>query len=121
MSFKLVIVDFWGTWCPPCRKAIPHLVELAEKHKDDLAVIGLNFEHDAPYEEAKIKLATFLESQPINYPCLYGDREVSAQVPGFGSFPTMVFVDKSGTVRLSAIGYQPLPLLEATVNALLSE
>lgn len=118
---KVVIVDFWGTWCPPCRAAIPHLVELAEEHPDELAVVGINFERNAPFEEAKAALADFVESQPINYPCVYGEESVAAQVPEFGSFPTMVFVDKSGSVRLSVKGYQPLPVLAATVNALLSD
>ena len=121
---KPVIVDIWGTWCPPCRAVIPHLVELHEKHKDELAIVGLNFEQQAganTFEEAQGKLNEFLQAQSIPYSCLYGERSVLEQIPGFRAFPTMLFVDKAGEVRLVTVGGQPEPVVEAIVAKLISE
>lgn len=120
---KPVIVDFWGTWCPPCRAALPHLVDLYEKHDGELVVLGVNFEAQAgaeTYEEAKEQLAGFLKVEPLPYPCLHGENELTTQVPGFQGFPTMVFVGKDGTVQFSLTGYNPAPILETVVDRLMA-
>lgn len=49
---KVVLVDFWATWCVPCRKAFPHTVELASQHPDDLAVISMSFDDPDAHEDA---------------------------------------------------------------------
>ena len=121
---KPIIVDFWGTWCPPCRAALPHLVELHEKHKGELVVLGINFERDRAgaknYEEAKQILDKFVEKEPLPYTCLYGQQGLTDQVPDFSGFPTMVFVDRKGIARLSLTGYNPAPVLEAIVDTLMA-
>lgn len=119
-----VIVDFWGTWCPPCRAALPHLVDLHNKHKDELVILGINFEERSgatSFDETKEIFDSFAKSEPLPYTCLYGKSELTSQVPGFRGFPTMVFVDKKGDVRLSLTGYNPAPVLEAVIETLLAE
>lgn len=122
---KVVLVDVWGTWCPPCRSTIPELVKLQDKFADQLAVVGVNFEQPqggggmASYEETKTLLDQFLQQQPINYTCVHGTREIAMQIPDFGAFPTLVFVGRDGTVKLMLNGYQPGPMLNAIVTNLL--
>ncbi len=122
---KLVIVDFWGTWCPPCRKEIPHFVELQERRADQLAIVGITIEHPSgvgiDFETAKANYDEFVRTQPINYPCVFGDRETMDQVPGFEVFPTTLFLDASGRVRLKLTGYHSTEMLEAAIDELLAE
>ena len=122
---KLLIVDFWGTWCPPCRMEIPHFVELQETRGEDVAIVGINIEDPSgaavDFESAKASYEKFVATQPINYPCLAGDRATVEQVPEFQGYPTTLFLDSSGRVRLKLTGYHPLPMLEAAVDYLLKD
>ena len=122
---KILIVDFWGTWCPPCRKEIPHFVELIEKRADEVAIVGINIEDpsgaEVEFEVQKARFDAFVQTQPINYPCLAGDRDTLEQVPEFQGYPTTLFLDESGRVRLQLTGYNPLEVLEAAVDHLLKD
>lgn len=121
-SKELTLVDLWGTWCGPCRAEVPHLVELAKKLQDRVAIVGINFEQpigEAKYADAKSRLEDFQKLQPMNYPCLHGDFEPSTKIADFVGFPTMLLVDNKGMVRLVMKGYQPLPVLEATIERVL--
>ncbi len=119
---KVVIVDFWGTWCPPCRAEIPAFIKLQETYGDDgFQMIGLNYER-APSDEAKAKLVTdYASENGINYPCLLGDEALQDQVPEFRGYPTTLFIDRSGSVRHMAVGQHPYEYLEAIVSELLNE
>ena len=117
---KVVIVDFWGTWCPPCRKEIPHFIALNKKYKKKgLAIVGINYERGAK-STWKGKIESFIAKNGVNYPCLMGDRATSAQVKLRG-YPTTLFIDRKGVVRLKLVGYQAMPKLESIVEALLKE
>ncbi|MCA9055263.1 MAG: TlpA family protein disulfide reductase [Planctomycetaceae bacterium] len=118
---KLVIVDFWGTWCPPCRREIPHLIELRKKYSErGLEVVGLSYENDT--DEAATKLVQgFVEKNGVNYPCVIGTEAMQSQVKVFEGFPTLLVIDRRGRVRLSLSGYHPPYQLEAVVEALLAE
>lgn len=119
---KVVIVDIWGTWCPPCREEIPSFIKLQDKFGDKgFQMLGLNYERGAS-EEANIKLVVdYAKENGINYPCIMGDAATRAQVPDFGGFPTTMFVDKTGKVRLKAVGLHDYGYLEAIVSELLAE
>ncbi len=116
---KVLIVDFWGTWCPPCREEIPHFVELHRKYKDDgLAIVGINYENsDDPAE----LIRAFAKDEGILYPCVIGDDATRNLVPNFEGYPTTLFVDRNGKVRLKIVGLHPYERLEAIVQALLDE
>lgn len=118
---KVVLVDVWGTWCPPCRKAIPHLVELQKKYGEKgLQVVGLNWEHVGA-DEAKPTVLAFRKENGIEYPCALAPRAIIDSIPNFQGFPTMLFVDREGRVRLKQVGYAPGEVLEAAVVKLLEE
>jgi len=119
---KVVIADIWGTWCPPCRKEIPHFIKLQETFGDKgLQIVGLNYEGNMKFEAAAAKVKQFSEGNGMNYPCLIGDPETQALVPDFQGFPTTIFIDRSGKVRAKITGYHPYEGLEAIVTELLAE
>ena len=117
---KVVVVDFWGTWCPPCRAEIPSFVKLQEKYGDDLQIVGLNFENK-PDGEARERIAEFAEEYGMNYPTGPGTRETMAMVPDFGGFPTTVFVGRDGKVRMHVVGLRGEAFLEAVIQELIAE
>lgn len=119
---KVLIADFWGTWCPPCRAEIPHFVKLKKLYaKKGLEIVGLNYERGGD-DEAKInKIKKFAQEFGINYPCVLGDDATRAQVPNFRGYPTTVFIDRRGEVRLTLVGLQSYEKLEAIVKTLLAE
>lgn len=103
---KIVLVDFWGTWCGPCISAIPGLIELHRRYADQgLAIVGLAYEHVAP-DKAQPLLKQFVEANKIPYPCAIGDEETQAQIPNFVGFPTTVIMDETGKVRFLSVGAQ---------------
>ncbi len=118
---KVVIVDIWGTWCPPCKKEIPHFVELHKKYKEKgLEIIGINYENGSN-EEAVALIKEFIAQNGMTYTCVLGDEATRKQVPDFQGYPTTIFIDRSGKVRLKEVGYKPLAVLETVVTTLLDE
>jgi thiol-disulfide isomerase/thioredoxin len=118
---KLVIVDFWGTWCPPCRAEIPHFVKLQSDYAEKgLSVVGLSYEQGED-DEVISTVKEFVDEHKINYTCLIGDEETLNKVPDFQGYPTTLFIDRKGVVRLQLVGAQPHAKLEAVVKELLGE
>jgi thiol-disulfide isomerase/thioredoxin len=119
---KVLIVDFWGTWCPPCKREIPHFVALDKEFRSQgLQIVGLNSEQEDDAEAAAKLVRQFTEKAGIRYPCALVNDELIEQVPGLEGFPTTLFVDRTGTVRLKAAGYHDLFFLRTVVETLLSE
>jgi thiol-disulfide isomerase/thioredoxin len=120
---KVVIVDFWGTWCPPCLKEVPVLVELHKKYAArGLEIVGVNCQ-EVPADKAKDRVRSFLKANNVTYRCALSDDKVEAQVPDFAGFPTTLFLDRTGKVRFKMEGFDPAEsgVLEQVVRALLEE
>lgn len=97
---NVIIVDFWATWCPPCRNSIPALTRLYEKYRDQgFLVLGISTEDMGTLKE-------FQGTQQIPYPILLGTKEV-VQAYEVTAIPKMFFFDKKGTVRKTQTGYSP--------------
>ena len=98
-----VILDFWATWCKPCRKALPHLQDLYEAHRDDgLTVIAVSI--DEPRNRPKIKSA--VRSLGLNFPVLVdGDKEV-ARLYRVDSVPATFVISQAGRVTAYHRGYR---------------
>ena len=119
---KVLIVDFWGTWCPPCREEVPHFIKLHEKYKDQgLEIVGINHEQDGSPEEVRAAIRKGMQDLGVTYRCLVSDEKTESQVPDFESLPTTLFLDRSGKVRAKVVDAQPMGRLEAIVLELLNE
>ena len=88
---KFVLIDFWATWCPPCRKAIPELNGLQKKFGDKLVVIGLS---DEP--EAKVKGMT---TPSIDYAVAIDTQARTKKAVGVTGIPHLLLIDPQGIVR----------------------
>lgn len=118
---KVVIVDIWGTWCPPCRAEIPSFVKLQSKYgAQGLQIVGLGYERGDKEEAVKLT-RDFMQEHNMNYICLLGDEVTQKQVPNFEGFPTTLFIDRTGKVRLQFVGLHPYATLEAAATMLLEE
>jgi thiol-disulfide isomerase/thioredoxin len=111
---KVVIVNFWATWCPPCREEIPILIHLAEKYKDDLVVVGVSLDDGSPDE-----VREFARRVGINYPIVMRSRELLLEYGGVPALPTSFMINKEGRVVQKHEGLFSLPLYETEVRALL--
>jgi thiol-disulfide isomerase/thioredoxin len=120
---KVVIVDLWGTWCPPCRLEIPNFVQLKNKYGDaGLEIVGVNFESPVlSRARARALVKRAQASLGINYRCVVGTTQVARQVPDFRALPTTLILDRHGQVRSKFVGYHSLEQLEAIVQPLLAE
>ncbi len=112
---KVVILDFWATWCGPCRMEIPGYVKLYEKYKKHgLAIIGVSLDRGGWNP-----VRSFMEEYKINYPIVLGDRQIVMSYGGINSIPTTFIINRSGEVVAYKIGYRPIDFFEQTLSELL--
>jgi len=90
---KVTILNFWATWCGPCRAEVPDLVELQSKYKDRLQVVGLVTDDD---DEDAVK--KFVETYGINYPVAAATNDIRIQYGGIPALPTSFIIDLEGRV-----------------------
>ena len=113
---KVVILDFWATWCPPCRKGIPDLISIQNEYKDDLVVIGISLDQPATQDQ----LIPFIKNYGINYPIVLGDLEVSAAYGNIQAIPTSFIIDQEGNIINKHIGLVLKSTLAEEINSLLT-
>jgi thiol-disulfide isomerase/thioredoxin len=110
---KVVLLNFWATWCGPCRAEIPDLVALQDRYKDRLQIIGLNVDD----EEADIK--QYVEETGINYPVAMTPNDVRIQFGGIPALPTSFVLDTQGRVVQKHVGLWNPSVYETEIRALL--
>jgi len=113
---KVVYVDFWASWCVPCRKSFPWLNELAKKHPDDLVVIGVNVDNE---RAAGMK---FLEKYPASFPLVFDPQGKIAADYKLEGMPSAVILDREGKVVHRHVGFreEKIAEYEQTINELIS-
>jgi thiol-disulfide isomerase/thioredoxin len=111
---KVILLNFWATWCGPCRAEIPDLIELQNKYKDRLQIIGLAFEDE---EVADLKKA--VAKTGINYPVAIAPFDLRMKYGGIAALPTSFMVDSDGRVVQKHEGLRDPLLYELEIRALI--
>jgi len=112
---KVIILNFWATWCPPCRMEIPDFVALYEKYREEgLLVIGVNLDGG----DTRV-VKQFSEKYSINYPVVLGNDDVSQSYGAIRAIPATFIIGKDGNIREKYIGYQSRATFEEAVKRLL--
>ncbi|MBX2974650.1 MAG: TlpA family protein disulfide reductase [Ignavibacteriaceae bacterium] len=114
---KIVIIDFWATWCPPCRKGIPDLIAIQKEYKDDVVVIGISLDRDNTIAD----VAPFIKNYGINYPVVFGNMEVVKAYGGVEAIPTSFIVDKKGNIVDTHVGLVPKETYTSLIKSLLKK
>ena len=111
---KIVLLNFWATWCGPCRAEIPDLIELQKKYKDQLRIIALATDEDEPAEVKK-----FAQKAGINYQIGMATDSLRVEYGGIPALPTSFIIDPEGRVVQKHIGLNDPSIYELEVRALL--
>lgn len=112
---KVILLNFWATWCAPCRVEIPYLIELQKQYGDDLVVLGISIDDTAE------KLKPYATELRINYPLLMaaGRQDFQDAYGPFYGIPVTVFVGRDGTVHRKHSGIASKEQFEHEIKALL--
>ncbi len=113
---KVVIVDFWATWCPPCRRGIPDLIDIQKEFKDSVVVVGISVDRDT-----KKDVVPFAKKMGINYPVAYADMEVIQKFGGIQAIPTSFIIDQNGNIVESHVGLYPKETYVKTIKKLIEK
>ncbi|GLR12032.1 hypothetical protein GCM10007907_08220 [Chitinimonas prasina] len=113
---KVVYLDFWASWCGPCRQSFPWMNQLQQRHaKDGLVVLAVNLDTEAK------DAAAFLARYPASFSVLYDATGASAKAWGVKAMPSSYLIDRQGAIRSRHIGFRPSSAaeLDAQIAALL--
>ena len=113
---KAVVVNFWATWCQPCRVEMPWFVELQKQYgPDGLQILGISADEDTSTDE----LGKFAKGMGVNYPILLGKEKVEEEYGGIQFLPVTVYVDRDGNVVDKVFGLKGRGEIEDNIKAAL--
>jgi thiol-disulfide isomerase/thioredoxin len=115
---KVVLVNFWATWCPPCREEIPAFVAMQERYRDDLLIVGVSMD-----EGSLDEVRQFARDHKMNYPIVMQTAELHKSFPGVFALPTTFVIDPESRTVQKHVGLNNPEIyeLETRVLAGLSE
>ena len=112
---KVVVVDFWATWCPPCRTEIPGYIRLQKKYADQgLVIVGISVDTDGPEVVRK-----FIKDFGINYTIVMADDQIQDLFAPIQGYPTTLIIDRDGNIRDRKLGREPTEQYEKRILAIL--
>jgi peroxiredoxin len=113
---KVVLLDFWATWCTPCREEIPHFVEMQNKYgPQGFQVIGVSMDDDAkPVRE-------YYEKYKLNYPVALGDDKLAERFGGVLGLPVNFVIDREGRIQAKHLGATNVATFDDEVSKLLAQ
>jgi thiol-disulfide isomerase/thioredoxin len=97
---KIILLDFWATWCVPCREEVPHLIELQRQYAErGFTLLGIALD-----EEGAAVVKPFAQQFGINYPVVIGNTRVSAAYGGMQALPTAFLIGRDGRILDTFVG-----------------
>jgi len=109
---KVLLVNIFATWCPPCRKETPELVSMYREFRGrGLAMVMVT-------QESADEARPFAETYRIPYPMIVGDKSIVAAIPGFQGYPTTILLDRSGAVRYQIVGADVIRIRQSVLRLL---
>jgi peroxiredoxin len=115
---QVVMLNFWATWCGPCRQEMPHLESLYQRYSDlGFTLLGVNVEEDSSGADK------FLSETPVTFPILFDPKSEVSKKYDVIAMPSTVLIDRTGNMRFIHHGYQPgyENEYQAQIRALLRE
>ena len=113
---KVVILDFWATWCPPCRMEVPHFIRLQNQYGDQgLEIVGLSLDAGGARD-----VRPFAVENKINYKMLIAKDQTAESYGGVVGIPTTFVIDRKGVIIKKFVGYTPPEVFEETIKPLLA-
>ncbi len=116
---KVVLLDFFATWCPPCKAEIPHLADIQNAYKGQVQIIGILMEEN----KDDLEIKQFEEEMGINFPITNSAANftLSDALGGIRSLPTMVLYDTNGDYFTHYVGAVPQEMIEADIQRALTQ
>jgi peroxiredoxin len=110
---KVVVLDFWATWCPPCKREIPDFIALQSAYSaKGLQVVGVALDEPGPVK-------AYAAQNGMNYPVLLGTNDIAQKYGGIEGIPTTFIIDKSGKIVNRFEGFRPKEVFESEIKKLL--
>jgi len=117
MRGKVVILNFWATWCPPCRQEIPDFVDLQKQYgAQGLQIVGVSMD-----QEGASVVRPFVQQNHINYTMLVDGQKIAGLYGGIQGIPTTFILDRQGRIAKKAVGFTSRSVFEKLVTGLLKE
>jgi len=114
---RVVLLDFWATWCTGCKQEIPWYMEFQDKYrKDGLSAIGVSLD-----EDGWKSVRPYLQEHKINYPIVIGKWEIMGERFGFNSMPATLLIDRNGRIADLHVGMVDKDAFEHEIQTLLKE
>jgi len=111
---RVVILNFWGTWCPPCKAEVPALERLKAEYRGELEIIG------AAVFSSEDKVRQFYSDFQMNYPVIMGSYELMDEYGQVSAIPTTFIIDREGRIADTAVGFRNQAQDEDMVKPLLA-
>ena len=111
---KVVLLDYWATWCAPCKVEIPHFIEMQKKYgPQGLQIVGLSIDDDAK------PVRDFVQKMGMNYPVAMADEKLTTQYGGILGLPVAFVIDRNGNIVAKHVGETKPEVFEQEVQKLL--
>jgi cytochrome c biogenesis protein CcmG/thiol:disulfide interchange protein DsbE len=108
---KVVVLNFWATWCPPCRREIPDFVQLQKQYgPKGVVVVGISL------DDSWDPVRPFMTENGMNYPVLLGDRAIAETYAADKAIPITFVIDANGVIRTRHLGYGPAAVWQRAID-----